>query len=216
MFGCLGKLIALALVLVVAVALWIFREPLLERARGAFGREEAPPTSLELADRATGKIERLVGGESRMISLSEEEVQALLQNRLRTFLPTYVLEPSIELDGERVVMSARLPVDEVPQLRDELGPAAGFLPDTTAVSASGHVIPYDETHVALAFDEMSVARVPLPKRMIPNVVARLRRSPQPDLPPDALALPLPAGVRAAYVRADSLVLVAGEPRAPTR
>jgi hypothetical protein len=55
---------------------------------------------------------------------------------------------------------------------------------------------------------VSAQRFPLPARLVPGALERLGRTDEPGLPPDAIALPLPPGVAAAYVRRDSLVLLA--------
>ena len=55
---------------------------------------------------------------------------------------------------------------------------------------------------------IEVAGLPLPRRMVPAVLERLGREDEEGLPADALAVPLPPAVEAAYVRGDSLVLVA--------
>ena len=217
MFGCLARIFVVLVFLVLLGIAWMFREPLADRARDFFGREEAgQPSSLELADAATRKLERLVAGEpGSSVSLSEAEVQALMENRLSPFVPAYVLDPAVELDGDQVVMTARVPVDQLPQIEDELGEAARFLPDTTEIVAHGKLLPLSESRIALGIDRMSVAGIPLPDRFIPRLVARLRRQESiAGLPADALALPLPPGVGSAYVRNDSLTLVAAPRRAP--
>src|SRR5690606_41604065 len=67
--------------------------------------------------------------------------------------------------------------------------------------------------------DLSVARVPLPARLIPPVLRRLGRKDEDGLPANAIAAPLPAGAGAAYVLGDSMVLVAdggGRDRKSTR
>ena len=217
MFGCLGRIVMLGVLLVVGLVLWLFRDPLLEQVRSRFGEEPTPMTAAEIADQATRKIERLVSGDAgETTTLSEEEVQALLDERLRTFLPEYVLDPAVKLEGANVILSARLPVDQVPELAQELGPAASFLPDTASVTARGQIVPFDSRYVALAFDDVSVAKVPVPKRYIPRLVSKLRREQVDGLPPDALAMPLPSGVRTLYIRDGAVVLVASGARTPAR
>jgi hypothetical protein len=53
--------------------------------------------------------------------------------------------------------------------------------------------------------------VPIPPRLVPEILKALGRTETAGLPPDALAVPLPRGLRAAYVRSDTLVLVAERP-----
>jgi hypothetical protein len=97
-------------------------------------------------------------------------------------------------------------VERLPQL-SELGEAAAFLPDTTEVGVTGQLLPLRAGRVALAVDQVRAARIPLPKRLVPGALRKLGRKAEPGLPADALALPLPPGVDAAYVRGDSLVFL---------
>ena len=61
--------------------------------------------------------------------------------------------------------------------------------------------------VALAVDQVRAARIPLPKRLVASALSKLGRKPEAGLPADALALRLPSGADAAYVRGDSLVFL---------
>jgi hypothetical protein len=45
--------------------------------------------------------------------------------------------------------------------------------------------------------------------MVPGALTMLGRQDAPGLPRDAIAIALPRGVRAAYLRADSLILLSG-------
>ncbi|MEX2280968.1 MAG: hypothetical protein WEE89_00605 [Gemmatimonadota bacterium] len=160
-----------------------------------------------LAQIAEAKLENLKAGHSQTVSLSQDELQSLLQYKFRQLLPAFVTSPVIELDGDRIKVSGMVPVENLPSL-GELGDAAAFLPDTTEVSITGTLLPLNGGRVAIGIDQVSAARIPLPDRLVPRVLQRLGRKDEPGLPRDALAVPLPPGVAAAYVRSDSLVLLA--------
>lgn len=163
--------------------------------------------SEELAERAGLKLEDLESGREPRVALSSEELQSLLKYRFPQLLPAFVDSPTIVLERDRIHVTARVPVESVPHL-NELGDAAGFLPDTTEVDMTGTILPLDSGRVALAIDDVSASRIPLPNRMIPGALRRLGRKDEPGLPRDALAVPLPPGAAAAYVRGDSLYLLA--------
>ena len=76
----------------------------------------------------------------------------------------------------------------------------------------GSFVPLDSTHVALEVHELSAASIPVPRRLIPTVLSRFRRSSSPDLAPNAVAVPLPPGISNVFVSGDSLVFVASRPR----
>ena len=206
--GCLKSIVGLALVLVLAVFLFLNRD----RISGAWsdlrgGKEETQlGPSPELADIADEKLAGLKSGETSSVALSENELQSLLQYKYKQLLPAFVDSPRVELDNGKIIVQARVPVERLPQL-SELGEAAAFLPDTTEVGVTGQLLPLRAGRVALAVDQVRAARIPLPKRLVSGALRKLGRKEERGLPADALAVPLPPGADAAYVRGDSLVFL---------
>jgi hypothetical protein len=206
--GCLKSLIGLVLVAVVAVFLFLNRDRVTSAWNDLRGGQEAaePGATPELAEIASGKLAQLKAGEVEAVALSENELQSLLQYKYRQLLPAFVDSPSVKLENGKITVQARVPVERLPQL-NELGEAAAFLPDTTELGVTGQVLPLRAGRVALAVDQVRAARIPLPKRLVPGALRKLGRRDEPGLPADALALPLPPGADAAYVRGDSLVFL---------
>lgn len=206
--GCLRGVVALILLLVVAVVGFLNRDRLLELWTDVRGLAETPAVqpSPELAAQAQSRLDSLENGELRAAALTEVELQSLLRYRYATLLPAFVDSPSVELDDGRLRITGRVPIDRLPDV-EGLSQAAALLPDTTHVAVTGQLLPLGSGRVALAVDEVSVSRIPLPDRMVGAVLSRLGRRDEAGLPADALALPLPAGATNAYVRGDSLVLV---------
>jgi hypothetical protein len=206
--GCLKSIVGLVLALVVAGFLFLNRdriESAWQDLRGGKQETELEP-SAELAQTAADKLAQLKSGDSQAVALSQLEIQSLLQYKYRQLLPAFVDSPRVELNEGKIVVQARVPVERLPQL-SELGEAAAFLPDTTEVGVTGQVLPLRTGRVALAVDQVRAARIPLPKRLVPGALRKLGRKDEPGLPADALALPLPPGADAAYVRGDSLVFL---------
>jgi hypothetical protein len=185
---------------------WDRLRPLRERV-GLSARAEEIPPSPELAERAGKKLKDLERGKADRVAFQANELQSLLQFRYQQLLPAFVDSPRIALEDGRIAVHARVPVERLPSI-SELGEAAGFLPDTAEVDLIGQILPLDSGRVALAIDQVRAARIPLPQRLVPKALRRLGRKDEPGLPADALALPLPAGAASAYVRADSLILMA--------
>ena len=206
--GCLKTIAGLFFILVLAVVVFLNRD----RITGGWndlrgGKEDTElGATPELADVAANKLTNLRDGEVTSVALSEREVQSLLQFKFRQLLPAFVDSPRVELKDGKVTVSGRVPVDRLPQI-NELGEAAGFLPDTTEVGVTGQILPLSGGRVALAVDQVRAARIPLPRRLVPGALRKLGRKDEPGLPEDALAVRLPSGVDAAYVRGDSLVFL---------
>jgi hypothetical protein len=205
--GCLKTVVLLVVLALVAAVGYLNRD----RIFGALGRERGSATagetaSQEIADAADAKLDALRSGKTRQVALTEIELQSLLLFKYRGLLPAFVDSPRIQIEGEQLRLRARVPVDRLPQL-SELGEAAAFLPDTTELAVAGRLLPLDHGRAALTVDEVSAARIPLPKRLVPGALRRLGRVDEAGLGENAFAVRLPPGVEAAYVRGDSLFLL---------
>lgn len=209
--GCVRRLFTLLLVIGAVALAWYQRDRILAVWR-SFTADEAgvQVPSPELADSAQAKLASLLRHGER-VALSQAEVQSLVQFRVASYLPKYIVAPEVTLERDRIRVQARVPTAEFPRM-EELADAIGFLPDTTLVGITGKLIPLTGPRVGLAVDEVTAARVPLPRGLIPTVLRRLGRTDEPGLPPDAVALPLPAGASTAYVRGDSVIFLPLEDR----
>lgn len=206
--GCAGRLIGLALVVIVAAVAWHNRAELLglvDRVRGG------ESTSPELAAQADEKLAGLgsEGGGTR-VALTQAEVQSLIDFRWGGFLPPDVVSPRVELTDGRVTLEAGVAKARFSQVA-ELKEIIQFLPDTTSLRAVGSFVPLDSGHVALEVHELGAASIPVPRQLIPAVLSRFRRSASPLLAPNAVAVPLPPGIRNVFVSGDSLVFVGRSP-----
>lgn len=203
------RLVLLLVLAGIGYGVWTQRDRVLALiSRGSTdAAAEQPAASPALADLAYAKLENLKDGHSPSVSLGQAELQSLLEYRYRQLLPAFVASPQVELDGNQIKVTGMVPVENLPSL-SELGDAAAFLPDTAEIALTGTLLPLDSGRVAIGIDQVRAARIPLPHRLVPRALQRLGRKDEPGLPRDALAVPLPPGVAAAYVRDDSLVLLA--------
>jgi hypothetical protein len=188
--------------------------PRFERAMGwrtAAEESEAgvdPPPTAELADSTLDRFERFRAGDGpARLALGSRELTSVVRFALPGLVPPGVNEPRVELEGSRVRLSARVALAAFPRL-PRLDEVVGVLPDTVAVLIEGPLVPYDEGRLALMVDRVEASHLPLPRRLVGDVVAGFRQEAPPGLPEDAISVPVPTGIQAAYVRRDSLVLVA--------
>jgi len=217
--GMVRSLVRLLILLAIVAAAWFYREPLLDLGHAVADRwtelrrtdaATAVPVELaspELAAVAQAKLDDLKGGLAARAAFSTAELQSLLEYRYRGLLPAFVDSPRVALVGDRVRLRVRVPVSRIPRAR-ELGDIADLLPDTTDLLVDGRILPAADGNIAFAVDDVTAHRIPLPHRLVPMVLEVLGRRPGSGLPDDAISIPLPAGANAAYVRADSLVLLA--------
>jgi hypothetical protein len=204
--GCVGRLVAVVLVVLLLGVAWYNRhelESLWARMTGD-GTRATP----ELAARADEKLASLGegGGEDR-VALTEDELQSLIEYRWGGFLPPDVVDPQVRVSDGRVTLEGAVATARFGRI-EELEEILAFLPDTASLRAVASFTPLDSDHVALEVHELGAAGIPVPGRLIPTVLGRFRGSSAPGLPPNALAVPLPAGIRNVYVSGDSLVFQA--------
>lgn len=206
MMGCMRRLVLLAIVVVLAAMGWLFRDRIAQAWREARGLREEPLVPSEaLAAGAGARIDSLAAGRLERAAFSEVELQSLLQYRYAGIMPGFVDSARVELDGDRMRVSGRVPLDRLPS-GGGLDEIAAVLPDTTEITLTGTLLPLEQSRVALAVNQVTAARIPLPRRIVPAALERLGRTSEQGLPPDAIALRLPSGVSSAYIRNDSLVL----------
>ena len=210
--GCLGRVSLLGLLLIAAVAGWRWGPAVFPRVRGWFAEEEATVEVLpspELAEAALDRFERFRDGEGGdQLSLSVTEVVSVIRYSAPGMVPGGVSNPVVEFRDGVVSLSARIAVEAFPGL-PTLDGILGFLPDTVAISVEGALSPLNDDGVALVVHGVraSFIPVPLPDGMTPKILTALGRRPVDGLPEDALAFPLPDGVRSAHVLRDRLILV---------
>lgn len=142
------------------------------------------------------------------MALTGVEITSLLRHSLPGLLPPGLADPAVEVRDGRLHLRARISPAEFPRMPD-LGPLLGVLPDTVDFRAEASLVPYDEIEAALVVHEAEASRIPIPKRLIPELLKALGRVERPGLPPDAVAVPIPAGLSSAYLLGDRLILKGG-------
>ena len=164
--------------------------------------------SPEIADSTLDRFERFRRGEGEdRLALGATELSSVLRYSLPGLVPPGVSDPAVFLEDGRVRIRARVALDALPR-RPELDQIMEILPDTVLLEMVGTLVPLDQAFLALRVDRVEASGVPIPQRMVADLLAGLGREGPPSLPSDALAVPIPDGVRSVVVQSDSLVLVA--------
>ncbi len=206
LFGCLRRMLALALLVAAVGAAYYYRadiELAWDRARGV----EAPAEpSEELAEAAVNQLERIESSPDARVALSELEVQSLAMYRPGLLFPPLGDSVAIRLEDGRVRLRTRIAMPDVSAVA-EFREIRELLPDTAEVDIRGQLIPLDSGRAALAVDRVSASGVPVPGRFVPTILERFGGEAPAGTPEDAIPLSLPPGVAAAYIRADSLILL---------
>jgi hypothetical protein len=165
---------------------------------------EAPP-SAALADSVLARLQEFRQGEEGQITFGGREVTSVLRYSLPGLIPSGVYDLKVALRDGQVRLSAQVVVAAFPGLPD-LGPVLGILPDTLDVVVNASLVPFGEEESALLVHGVEASRIPLPRRLIPEILRAIGRVDRPGLPREALAVPLPAGLGSAYILSDSLII----------
>ncbi|MGW8267290.1 MAG: hypothetical protein ACWGSQ_13065 [Longimicrobiales bacterium] len=205
-----GKILFLLAVLSVALVGWRWGPFIVASVREWAGLvqgpelEEAAP-SAALADSVLAQVQEFRQGEGGQMALEGREVTSVLRYSLPGLIPSGVEDLRVAFEDGRVRLSAEVVLASFPELPD-LGPVLGILPDTLDVVVRASLVPFGEEESALLVHGVEASRIPIPRRLIPEILRAVGRVDRPGLPPEALAVPLPAGVRSAYILTDSLII----------
>lgn len=193
----LGGLLWIAWAHAPGVRAWV------EARLGPLGAPSEP--SPELAERAVERYEAFLETGGR-VRFTEAEVESVLRFHPAVPRGGGVVPVAVRLgEGEATVVLS-VAVERLPAL-PELESLAGILPDTVQVRLRGVVLTLEGGETVFVLRGVEAAGVPLPSRLHARVVGALPVPPAEGLPPATVPLPLPAGVRAAYIQGGRLVLV---------
>jgi len=212
--SCFGKLVTLVLLVVAAYAGWVWGPVVFPRVQEWLGltteeESEEIESSPELADSVLARVQAFRRGEiGDRLALGGKELTSVMRYSVPGLFPVGASKPLVSFEEGRVHLQAEVVLSSFPDLPD-LGPILGILPDTLTVDVEASLMPFDSEQVALLVQKLEAARIPIPRRMIPGILKAMGRVDYPGLPPEALTIPLPPGLKSVYILADSLVISTG-------
>jgi hypothetical protein len=217
--GCLRRIFLALLLLVAGWAGWRWGgdffpgfearvQALLSGGLARVGGAAPPVPDSLMAGEVLLRIERfLAGEEGDSIVLGGMEVSSVLEYSSAGLLPTGFDHPRVSFDQGNAILSLRAALSDLPAF-PELSGIMEVLPDTVPLELRGRLEAF-EGGTALRVESIEAARIPLPRRMFPTILQALGRRDQVGLPPEAVELPLPRGVRSVHIPGDRLVLRGG-------
>lgn len=212
--GCLGRVLALLLLVVLVVMAWRWGPEAWERVSDSVGREEAeaPRSSPGMAEAVMDRLTELLEGDTDPeveMSFSGEELESLLRYELAGYLPEGVSDPTVRIRDGEVTLGLRLAAERIPAI-PEMEQIRGFFPDTVPVQIRGRVLALEGPEAGFLVHRIDAAGLPIPRRFFPRILEGLTLVERPDLPPEAVAFPLPARIRTVRLEGDRLVLTSRE------
>lgn len=206
MFGCMRKLGCLALLAIVALALWFTRSrwvPIVKGDRGgaAVSREGVwEPVTEAGAERARKQIASLASTTGPVYAnVRPGDLASYIFVALRSQLPPSAQNVEATVIGERMYVRASVALADFggAQL---LGPLATFLGDRETMTFGGT---FDILRPGLGqfhVQEIKLRELSVPPRMIPKLVQRIGQGARPEgIAADALPLVIPTQIGDARV-----------------
>jgi hypothetical protein len=210
--SCFGRAVTLLLLVAAAYAGWRWGPLVFPRVQewlggtGAVAPALLPAPSAELADSVLERVQLFQGGAGGdLLALGGREITSVLRYSVPGLVPDGVRDPEVQFQEGRAHIRGKVTLASFPELPD-LGAILDLLPDTVSVEIEASLLPFGSHMAALMVHRIEANRIPLPRRAIPEVLRALGRRDQPGLPPEALLVPLPAGLLSVYIHSDSLVL----------
>ncbi len=195
-----------AVVVAVGLAGWLARDDIVRFVSGRGGElENARTPGPELAREVEAKVVALGQSEGSEATLSTAELDAWIRYGLEGFFPSYISDVTTAIEEQRLVLSGRVALKEVPDI-EQMGPAVMLFGDTALVVVRGELDGLAKGWGIFYVDEVKVGLVPLPDAMRDQLLARLKGGAQEGVPSHAVAFLLPDFVTDIGVREDRVVL----------
>lgn len=211
--GCMGSIGLSVVVVGAAYAGWKWGPAVFPPLQTWLGEAaaEAPAARTPSAGIAEATLDRVdafrqAEADGSRLELDGVDLSSVIRYSLPGIIPPGVDQPWVEVVDGKVLLSARVATAAFPEMPaiDEI---AGLLPDTVDIRIRGALVPFGPAMSALYVERVDAERIPLPSRVIPGILNALGRRSVEGLPPEAMAIPLPAGLDRAFVEGDRLVLL---------
>lgn len=182
MFGCLGRLGCLVLILLLAAGAWLTRgrwQPRLFSERGATTVTWQPVTDSG-ADGVAATVQRLSGRSGpAFVNLTAAEVASLIVSRAGGRFPASIDSVMAAVDGERVLLRASINLEQIRGL-DALGPLGAFMNRRERLEIAGRLGVLRPGLAEYRVESVQIGVISVPKSAIPGLLGRLSNRPRQD------------------------------------
>ena len=224
MFGCLRRLLGIAIIAVIAIAAWHYRDRWWPGARAGAGADstataagvtqpaEWEPVTDEGATRARTAIESL-GRPSGPVfaNLTAGDLLSYAFLSLSKQLPASASDVRAAVVDDRLVLRATIALDDIKAV-EALGPFAGFLGSRETLQLGGTVNVVRPGLAQFRVDEVAIRELEIPRRAIPRLLEQVTRGERPaGIAADALPITIPEYIGDARVSRGRITLYKAVP-----
>jgi hypothetical protein len=207
MLGCFGRLVGVGILALVLWGAWTFGPGLAASAgwRTGVADSQGGVPSEERSNDAVNRLTALMDGQVDQAVFSSLDLESLARFHFAEAWPLGVVDPEVQLRDGEVYLSFRVASEWIPVL-PELESIRGLLPDTVPVALRGRILTLEGGDASVLVHRIEAASVPIPRRLFGAILDPLRIGSRPGLPPEALLVPLPAGIGSVWIEGRELML----------
>ncbi len=206
-----ASLIGLGLLVALLAVGWLARDEIVSFVSRISNDDEtaveAPTGEADdalLARQVEAKVIALGQGDLGEVALDADQVSAWIGS-MHGFLPAYVSDVSAALEEERLVLSGRVAIDDVPG-SERLGPVTTLLGDTVPVTFRGLLDGLQPGWGVMYVEVLQIGVIPVPDAVRDDVLSQMKGDGASGLPTNAVPFQLPSFVTDVGVRGDSVIL----------
>ncbi len=215
MFGCIGRIVVLAVLVVVGAVAWFTRDrwlgPKVAPAPAALTTDWKPVTDSAGA-RVHAQLQNLgTRGGKAYVNVKAADLLAYVMSSFRGLLPASATGVQARVAGDLLMVKGDVNVAEIGGAK-VLGPLAGMLSGREPLEIGGTLELLKPGFAQLRVKSIRVKELDIPSRLIPSIMGQLRKGPRPEgLADDGVALALPANVGDIRVNDGKITVYGAQP-----
>ena len=215
MFGCVGRLVVLGLLVIAGGVAWFTRDRWLgisPPAPPASAVSEWRPITPAADTKAETQLRALGTGRGpAYVNVRAADLLAYAVSALRGILPPGASGVQARAAGDQVVVRGEVNIAEMGG-STVLGPIAGMLPSRDTLEVGGTIELLKPGVAQYRVKSIRVGELSIPAKLIPPIVERLRRGPRVEgLADDGVAIPLPRNIGDIRVKDGKITVYGAQP-----
>lgn len=214
MFGCLGRIGCLVLILVGGIAAWFTRDQWLHRVGfdSAASTRSADAAGVDFQPISNAAAERgstAVGSLSEQrgyVALSGAEASSWIVSRFTERIPPGAEAVEAAVVGDRLELRAEVPLGDLGSV-EGLGPLREFVGASERIRVSGRLEMVSPGLAQFRVERMRVRNWSVPPAVVPVLLREVWRGDRPEgLAPDALGIDVPDDVGQVRVEGGQVII----------
>lgn len=215
MFGCIGRLVVLGILIIVGAVAWFTRDrwlgPTVAPAPASATTEWRPATD-SAGDHVNQQLQALgTRGGKAYVNVTAADLLAYVMRSARGLLPAGAKGVQARVAGDLLMVRGEVNIAQMGGAK-VLGPIAGMLPDRDTLELGGTVELLRPGLAQLRVKSIRVKELDIPSKLIPPIMGQLRRGSRPEgLADDGVALVLPANIGDIRIKDGKITVYGAQP-----